>query len=54
MNAYGQVRNPSGWQLVKDRFRGMWMGLKQGKIDNFGDHSMVEYVANLENYNKNI
>ena len=54
MNAYGQVRNPSGWQLVKDRFRGMWMGLKKGKIDNFGDHSMVEYVANLENYNKNI
>ena len=53
MNAYGQVRNPSGWQLVKDRWRGMWMGLKQGKIDNFGDHSMVQYVANLENYNEN-
>ena len=50
MNAYGQVRNPTGWQRVKDRFRGMWMGLKQGKIDNFGDHSMVNYVANLEKY----
>jgi len=32
----------------------MWMGLKKGKIDNFGDHSMVQYVANLENYNNNI
>ena len=52
MNAYGQVRNPSGWQLVKDRFRGMWMGLKQGKIDNFSDHSMVNYVANLEKWNQ--
>lgn len=50
MNAYGQVRNPTGWQRIKDRFRGMWMGLKQGKIDNFGDHSMVNYVANLEKY----
>ena len=50
MNAYGQVRNPTGWQRIKDRFRGMWMGLKQGKIDNFGDHSMVNYVGNLEKY----
>lgn len=50
MNAYGKVRQPNGWQRVKDRFRGMWMGLKQGKIDNFSDHSMVQYVANLENY----
>lgn len=51
MNAYGNVRKPTGWQRVKDRFRGMWMGLKQGKIDNFGDHSMVQYVANLEKWN---
>jgi triacylglycerol lipase len=50
MNAYGNVRKPTGWQRVKDRWRGMWMGLKQGKIDNFGDHSMVNYVANLEKY----
>lgn len=50
MNAYGKVRQPNGWQRVKDRFRGMWMGLKQRKIDNFSDHSMVQYVANLENY----
>jgi len=51
MNAYGNVRKPTGWQRVKDRFRGMWMGLKQGKIDNFGDHSMVQYIANLEKWN---
>ena len=50
MNAYGNVRKPTGWQRFKDRMRGMWMGLKQGKIDNFGDHSMVEYIKNLEKY----
>jgi hypothetical protein len=24
------------------------MGLKQGGIDNFSDHSMTNYIANLE------
>ena len=48
LNAYGQVRNPTGWQMVKDRWRGIWMGLKQGKIDSFGDHSMDEYIKHLE------
>lgn len=52
MNAYGNVRKPTGWQRVKDRWRGMWMGLKKGSIDNFSDHSMIQYVANLERYNK--
>ena len=50
INAYGQVRNPTGWQLVKDKWRGIWMGLKQGKVDSFGDHSMVEYIKHLEAY----
>jgi len=52
MNAYGNVRNATGWQRVKDRWRGMLMGLKKGKIDNFSDHSMVEYIGNLERYVK--
>lgn len=52
INAYGQVRNLSGWQLVKDKLRGIWMGLKEGKIDSFSDHSMVEYIKHLENWNK--
>jgi len=47
LNAYGLKRSPTGWQRVKDRFRGMWMGIKQGKIDNFSDHSMVEYVKHI-------
>jgi len=52
MNAWGNIRTPTYWQRVKDRFRGMWMGIKQGKIDNFSDHSMVNYIDNLETYNK--
>ena len=50
MNAFGNVRKSTGWQRFKDRMRGMWMGLKQGKIDNFSDHGMNFYIANLEMY----
>jgi triacylglycerol lipase len=44
INAYGKLRQPTGWQRVKDRFRGIWFGLKQGKIDSFSDHSIGGYV----------
>ena len=49
LNAYGNLRNPNGWQRVKDKFRGFWMGLKKGKIDSFSDHSITQYVRNIEN-----
>ena len=49
LNAYGNYRSPTGWQLCKDKWRGIWMGLKQGKIDSFGDHSMVDYIKHIEN-----
>ena len=51
INAYGQVRNPTGWQRIKDRFRGMWMGIKKGKIDNFSDHNMSDYINHIEGAN---
>ena len=54
MNAFGNVRPMTKWQRVKDRWRGMWMGLKKGSIDNFSDHSMDNYVANLEVYAKDM
>jgi len=50
LNAYGNVRKPTGWQLVKDKLRGLWMGLKQGEIDSFSDHSMTNYINYLEMY----
>ena len=48
INAYGKLRQPTGWQRVKDRFRGMWMGLKKGKIDNFTDHNIGDYIKHIE------
>jgi len=54
MNAYGNVRRLTAWQRAKDRWRGMWMGLKKGGVDNFSDHNMVNYVANLENWNNDM
>lgn len=53
MNAYGNVRPMTKWQRFKDRWRGMWMGIKKGNIDNFSDHSMSFYIANLEMYKDN-
>jgi len=50
MNAFGNVRKCTGWQRFKDRMRGMWMGIKNGSIDNFSDHGMNFYIANLEMY----
>ena len=49
MNAYGLERKLTPWQRAKDKWRGMWMGIKQGKIDSFGDHSMSEYIKHIEN-----
>ena len=50
LNAYGNVRKPTGWQLFKDKLRGLWMGIKRGQIDSFSDHSMINYCAYLEMY----
>ena len=52
LNAYGKLRNPTGWQRVKDRFRGMRDGLKKGKIDNFSDHSITQYANYIEKISK--
>ena len=48
MNAYGNIRKHTYWQRVKDRLRGLWIGLKKGKIDSFSDHSIGLYIAYLE------
>jgi hypothetical protein len=48
MNAHGLERKLTPWQRTKDRCRGMWMGLKQGGVDSFSDHSMTNYIANLK------
>jgi|TARA_B110000977_G_scaffold175813_1_gene230890 triacylglycerol lipase len=47
MNSLGNISNAKGLQRVKDKFKGMWSGIKQGKIDNFADHSISLYIENL-------
>lgn len=49
LNAYGKLRTHTGWQRFKDRWRGIWMGLKQGKIDNFSDHNIGDYIKHIGN-----
>ncbi len=44
INAYGRMREMTGWQRTKDRWRGFFLGLKQGKIDNFADHLIDLYI----------
>ena len=49
INAYGTYITLTKWQRVKDKLNGMWMGLKKGKVDNFSDHSMTEYIKHISN-----
>jgi len=46
-NHYGNLRNLTGWQRVKDVWRGIIRGLFKGKLDSFSDHSMIQYVKHL-------
>lgn len=50
LNAYGKVRKITGWQRTKDLWRGFWMGLKKGTIDNFADHSIDFYIDHIHGY----
>ena len=50
LNCYGNVRKMTAWQRIKDKMRGLWMGIKRGSIDSFSDHSIGLYIAYLEMY----
>jgi triacylglycerol lipase len=47
LNTWGNIRTLHGWQRAKDRFRGMWRGIKHGRIDNFADHGIDQYEMHL-------
>jgi triacylglycerol lipase len=47
LNAYGKVRRHTGWQRVKDRWRGFLRGLRDGRFDHFADHSIGQYVDHI-------
>ncbi len=44
LNARGKIRRVGGWQRTKDLWRGFVKGIRQGKIDHFEDHSIVQYI----------
>jgi len=51
MNAHGVIwEGFKPWRRFKDRMRGMWMGLKTLSIDNFSDHSMVNYIKHISEW----
>ena len=47
LNAYGQIRRMTGWQRVKDRWRGFVRGLRDGRFDHFADHSLGRYIEHI-------
>jgi triacylglycerol lipase len=44
INFYGNIRKMTGWQLVKDR----WRGWKSGVLDGVVDHGMDNYIKAAE------
>ena len=48
-NHYGNLRNIHGWQRVKDKWRGIFKGLKNFKFDPISDHNPIQYVQHLKN-----
>jgi triacylglycerol lipase len=47
LNAYGKIRRLTGWQRVKDRWRGFVRGLREGSFDHFADHSISQYIQHI-------
>jgi triacylglycerol lipase len=47
LNAYGNIRRVTGWQRVKDRWRGFVRGLREGSFDHFADHSIAHYIEHI-------
>jgi len=50
MNHWGNVRQMTYWQAVKDQLRGFWKGLKNFSINFFVNHSIDRYINQLKRY----
>lgn len=50
MNHWGNIREVTIWQLIKDRVRGVLKGLKKGKINYFVNHEIRRYCDNLSRW----
>ena len=49
LSSTGKLAKLSGPQRARDRWAGFWMGMKQGKVDHFSDHSMDDYIKHISN-----
>lgn len=47
LNSAGDLRKVSKVQRARDRWRGLWDGIKKGKVDYFSDHSMDDYISHI-------
>ena len=47
LDALGKIRRVTGWQRLKDRLRGLILGLQKGRLDPLSDHSLNEYIRHI-------
>lgn len=48
LDSQGEFRKVNNVQRARDRWRGFWGGLKQGRVDHFSDHSMDQYIQHID------
>ena len=52
-DCYGEVKEGwSRWYMIKEWFRGTWLGIFQFKVDGFADHGMGNYHELCERESK--
>lgn len=48
MNHDGLIKNYNLMQIIIDRLRGLFVGLKRGKVNYFVNHGIEKYINNIE------
>ena len=52
-DCYGEIKEGwNRWYMIKEWFRGTWLGIFQFKVDGFADHGMGNYHALCERESK--
>jgi hypothetical protein len=44
LDRHGKIRPVTGWRRIADRARGFLHGLRQFRIDQLTDHSVLAYI----------
>jgi len=48
LDSQSRLRPLLSWQRSRDRFRGLWTGLYQGKLDYLSDHPISTYIQAIK------